>query len=235
MKWNLQMILERLGLLQPEKIMYIGGSDVLPLPLRAEEEQAYLHALAEGSEQAKQVLIERNLRLVVYIARRFENTGINIEDLISIGTIGLIKAVGTFRADRNIKLATYSSRCIENEILMYIRKISGRKAEVSLDEPINTDWDGNELLLSDVLGTDSDVVMRPMEDDVDHALLRQALENLPEREQTIVRMRFGLGGRPEKTQKEVADLMGISQSYISRLEKRIMTRLRREISRQIYV
>ena len=172
---------------------------------------------------------------MVYIARRFENTGVNIEDLISIGTIGLIKAVGTFRADRNIKLATYSSRCIENEILMYIRKISGRKAEVSLDEPINTDWDGNELLLSDVLGTDSDVVMRPMEDDVDHALLRQALENLPEREQTIVRMRFGLSGRPEKTQKEVADLMGISQSYISRLEKRIMTRLRREISRQIYV
>ena len=235
MKWNLQMILERLGLLQPEKIMYIGGSDVLPLPLRAEEEQAYLHALAEGSEQAKQVLIERNLRLVVYIARRFENTGINIEDLISIGTIGLIKAVGTFRAEKNIKLATYSSRCIENEILMYIRKISGQKAEVSLDEPINTDYDGNELLLSDVLGTDSDTVMRPMEDDVDHALLHQALENLPEREKQIVTLRFGLGGRREKTQKEVADLMGISQSYISRLEKRIMTRLRREISRQIYV
>ncbi len=234
MKWNLQMILERLGLLQPEKIMYIGGSDVLPLPLRAEEEQAYLHALAEGSEQAKQVLIERNLRLVVYIARRFENTGINIEDLISIGTIGLIKAVGTFRAEKNIKLATYSSRCIENEILMYIRKISGQKAEVSLDEPINTDYDGNELLLSDVLGTDSDTVMRPMEDDVDHALLHQALENLPEREKQIVTMRFGLGGRREKTQKEVADLMGISQSYISRLEKRIMLRLRREISRQIY-
>ena len=234
MKWNLQMILERLGLLQPGKIMYIGGSDVLPLPLRAEEEQAYLHALAEGSEQAKQVLIERNLRLVVYIARRFENTGINIEDLISIGTIGLIKAVGTFRAEKNIKLATYSSRCIENEILMYIRKISGQKAEVSLDEPINTDYDGNELLLSDVLGTDSDTVMRPMEDDVDHALLHQALENLPEREKQIVTLRFGLGGRREKTQKEVADLMGISQSYISRLEKRIMLRLRREISRQIY-
>ena len=209
--------------------------DVLPPPLSPEEERTLIARLAEGDEQARQTLIERNLRLVVYIARRFENTGVNIEDLISIGTIGLIKAVGTFRADRNIKLATYSSRCIENEILMYIRKISGRKAEVSLDEPINTDWDGNELLLSDVLGTDSDVVMRPMEDDVDHALLRQALENLPEREQTIVRMRFGLGGRPEKTQKEVADLMGISQSYISRLEKRIMTRLRREISRQIYV
>ena len=232
---NLKQLLMLLGLVRPEKILYIGGSDILPPPLPPEEERALIARLAEGDEQARQTLIERNLRLVVYIARRFENTGVNIEDLISIGTIGLIKAVGTFRADRNIKLATYSSRCIENEILMYIRKISGRKAEVSLDEPINTDWDGNELLLSDVLGTDSDVVMRPMEDDVDHALLRQALANLPEREQTIVRMRFGLGGRPEKTQKEVADLMGISQSYISRLEKRIMTRLRREISRQIYV
>ena len=232
---NLKQLLMLLGLVRPEKILYIGGSDVLPPPLSPEEERTLIARLAEGDEQARQTLIERNLRLVVYIARRFENTGVNIEDLISIGTIGLIKAVGTFRADRNIKLATYSSRCIENEILMYIRKISGRKAEVSLDEPINTDWDGNELLLSDVLGTDSDTVMRPMEDDVDHALLRQALENLPEREQTIVRMRFGLGGRPEKTQKEVADLMGISQSYISRLEKRIMTRLRREISRQIYV
>ena len=232
---NLKQLLMLLGLVRPEKILYIGGSDVLPPPLPPEKERTLIARLAEGDEQARQTLIERNLRLVVYIARRFENTGVNIEDLISIGTIGLIKAVGTFRADRNIKLATYSSRCIENEILMYIRKISGRKAEVSLDEPINTDWDGNELLLSDVLGTDSDVVMRPMEDDVDHALLRQALENLPEREQTIVRMRFGLGGRPEKTQKEVADLMGISQSYISRLEKRIMTRLRREISRQIYV
>ena len=232
---NLKQLLMLLGLVRPEKILYIGGGDVLPPPLPPEEERTLIARLAEGDEQARQTLIERNLRLVVYIARRFENTGVNIEDLISIGTIGLIKAVGTFRADRNIKLATYSSRCIENEILMYIRKISGRKAEVSLDEPINTDWDGNELLLSDVLGTDSDVVMRPMEDDVDHALLRQALENLPEREQTIVRMRFGLGGRPEKTQKEVADLMGISQSYISRLEKRIMTRLRREISRQIYV
>ena len=232
---NLKQLLMLLGLVRPEKILYIGGSDILPPPLPPEEERALIARLAEGDEQARQTLIERNLRLVVYIARRFENTGVNIEDLISIGTIGLIKAVGTFHADRNIKLATYSSRCIENEILMHIRKISGRKAEVSLDEPINTDWDGNELLLSDVLGTDSDVVMRPMEDDVDHALLRQALANLPEREQTIVRMRFGLGGRPEKTQKEVADLMGISQSYISRLEKRIMTRLRREISRQIYV
>ena len=232
---KLEQILQKLGLLQPGKIMYIGGSDVLPAPLTQEQERQALQQLQEGDEAARQTLIERNLRLVVYIARRFENTGVNLEDLISIGTIGLIKAVGTFRPDRNIKLATYSSRCIENEILMHIRKIANQKTEVSLDEPINTDWDGNELLLSDVLGTDSDVVMRPMEDDVDHALLRQALENLPEREQTIVRMRFGLGGRPEKTQKEVADLMGISQSYISRLEKRIMTRLRREISRQIYV
>ena len=231
---NLRQLLEALGMLRPEKICYIGGSDVLPPPLKPEEERELLRQLSEGNESARQTLIERNLRLVVYIARRFENTGVNIEDFISIGTIGLIKAVGTFRPDRNIKLATYSSRCIENEILMYIRKISSRRSEISLDEPINTDWDGNELLLSDVLGTDSDVVMRPLEDDVDHALLRQALENLPEREKAIVRLRFGLGGRQEKTQKEVADLMGISQSYISRLEKRIMTRLRREISRQIY-
>lgn len=223
-----------LGLKEPGEIFYIGGSDVLPAPLDAQQERTLLAELEEGSAQAKQELIEHNLRLVVYIARRFENTGVNIEDLISIGTIGLIKAVSTFRMDKNIKLATYSSRCIENEILMHIRKISNQKAEVSLDEPINTDYDGNELLLSDVLGTDGDTVMRPMEDDVDHQLLRQALEGLPERERTIVVMRFGLGGRKEKTQKEVADLMGISQSYISRLEKRIMTRLRREISRQIY-
>ena len=230
---TIRRLLRLLGFLQPAKVMYIGGSDVLPPPLRAQEEQQMLARLAGGDEDARQTLIERNLRLVVYIARRFENTGINIEDLISIGTIGLIKAVGTFRADKNIKLATYSSRCIENEILMHIRKISGQKTEVSLDEPINTDWDGNELLLSDVLGTDSDTVMRPMEDDVDKQLLRDALSRLPEREQQIVTMRFGLGGRKEKTQKEVAELMGISQSYISRLEKRIMLRLRREISRQI--
>ena len=233
MKLELRKLLAWLGLMRPAKIMYIGGSDVLPPPLAPAEEQRMLAALAQGDESAKRVLIEHNLRLVVYIARRFENTGINIEDLISIGTIGLIKAVGTFKPDRNIKLATYSSRCIENEILMYIRKISGQKAEVSLDEPINTDWDGNELLLSDVLGTDGDTVMRPMEDDVDKQLLRDALSRLPEREQQIVTMRFGLGGRKEKTQKEVAELMGISQSYISRLEKRIMLRLRREISRQI--
>ena len=230
---TIRRLLRLLGFLQPAKVMYIGGSDVLPPPLRAQEEQQMLARLADGDEDARQTLIERNLRLVVYIARQFETTGNNIEDLISFGTIGLIKAVGTFRADKNIKLATYSSRCIENEILMHIRKISGQKTEVSLDEPINTDWDGNELLLSDVLGTDGDTVMRPMEDDVDKQLLRDALSRLPEREQQIVTMRFGLGGRKEKTQKEVAELMGISQSYISRLEKRIMLRLRREISRQI--
>ena len=215
------------------KVMYIGGSDILPPPLSNAEEQQLLAQAADGSEPAKQRLIERNLRLVVYIARRFENTGINIEDLISIGTIGLIKAVSTFRADRNIKLATYSSRCIENEILMHIRKIAGQKTEVSLDEPINTDWDGNELLLSDVLGTDGDTVMRPMEEDVEQQLLREALSRMPERDRYIVCLRFGLGGRPEKTQKEVADLMGISQSYISRLEKRIMQRLRRDLLRQV--
>ena len=228
---KLEAILQKLGLLQPGKIMYIGGSDVLPAPLKPEQERQAVAALEQGDEAAKQLLIEHNLRLVVYIARRFENTGVNLEDLISIGTIGLIKAVNTFRPDRNIKLATYSSRCIENEILMHIRKIANQKTEVS---PINTDWDGNELLLSDVLGTDGDIVMRPLEDDVDHQLLRQALGRLPEREKQIVCMRFGLGGRQEKTQKEVADIMGISQSYISRLEKRIMLRLRREISRQIY-
>jgi len=219
---------------RPGRIYYIGGSDVLPPPLSREEETEMLAELEQGSETAKAVLIERNLRLVVYIARRFENTGIGIEDLISIGTIGLIKAIGTFRTDRNIKLATYSSRCIENEILMYLRKIANQKTEVSLDEPINTDWDGNELLLSDILGTDNDTVMRPLEDDVDHQILREALGRLPEREKRIVAMRFGLGGRKQRTQKEVADVMGISQSYISRLEKRIMQRLRREIGKQIY-
>ena len=217
----------------PSKVMYIGGSDILPPPLSGAEEQQLLAQAAAGNDAARQKLIERNLRLVVYIARRFENTGINIEDLISIGTIGLIKGVSTFRADRNIKLATYASRCIENEILMHIRKISGQKTEVSLDEPINTDWDGNELLLSDVLGTDGDTVMRPMEEDVEQQLLREALARLPERDRSIVALRFGLGGRPEKTQKEVADLMGISQSYISRLEKRIMQRLRRDLLRQV--
>ncbi len=219
--------------LAPPKVLYIGGSDVLPPPLKGAAEQEMLSRLAEGDEAARQILIEHNLRLVVYIARRFESTGVNLEDLISIGTIGLIKAIGTFKPDRKIKLATYSSRCIENEILMHIRKIAGQRSEISLDEPINTDWDGNELLLSDVLGTDADAVARPMEDDVDHQLLREAIGRLSDRERSIVTMRYGLGGRAEKTQKEVADLMGISQSYISRLEKRIMLRLRRDISRQL--
>lgn len=217
----------------PTKLHYIGGSDILPPPLSAVEEQQLLSAAASGDEYAKQRLIERNLRLVVYIARRFENTGVNIEDLISIGTIGLIKAISTFRSDRKIKLATYASRCIENKILMHIRKISAQKTEVSLDEPINTDWDGNELLLSDILGTDGDTVMRPMEEDVELQLLREALARLPERDRYIVCLRFGLCGAPEKTQKEVADLLGISQSYISRLEKRIMQRLRCDLLRQV--
>lgn len=222
----------KLGFGKPKEVYYIGGSDILPPPLKGEQEQAALKALELGDEEAKQMLIEHNLRLVVFIARRFENTGINLEDLISIGTIGLIKAVGTYRTDRNIKLATYASRCIENEILMYIRKISNQKTEVSLDEPINMDYDGNELLLSDILGTDEDMILRPLEDDVDLCLLRKAVKELPEREREIVVMRFGLEGRKELTQKEVACKLGISQSYISRLEKRIMFRLRKEILRQ---
>lgn len=233
MKLELRKLLQMLGVLQPEKILYIGGSDVLPQPLAPAQEQTLLKELAAGSERAKQTLIERNLRLVVYLARRFENTGIGMEDLISIGTIGLIKAVSTFRVDRNIKLATYASRCIENEILMYIRKISGQKAEVSLDEPINTDWDGNELLLSDVLGTDDDEVSRPLEDDADRQMLLNAVNSLGDREKSIITLRFGLGGGSEYTQKEVADMLGISQSYISRLEKRIIHRLKREIIRQL--
>lgn len=215
-----------------ECVFYIGGSDVLPPPLKGEDEQRALEALEAGDEDAKQLLIERNLRLVVYIARRFDNTGVNLEDLISIGTIGLIKAIGTYRRDKNIKLATYASRCIENEILMHIRKITNQRSEVSLEEPINMDGEGNELLLSDILGTDEDIVCRPMEDDVDIRLLREALSHLPQREKEIVAMRYGLEGHKELTQKEVAQKMGISQSYISRLEKRIMLRLRKELLRQ---
>lgn len=218
----------------PEKIMYIGGSDTLPPPLERQMEQRCISEMISGDRAAKATLIEHNLRLVVYISRRFESTGINLEDLISIGTIGLIKAVNTFRPEKNIKLATYASRCIENEILMYIRKISSHKSDVSLDEPINTDWDGNELRLGDVLGTEPDAVSRSLEDDVDLTLLRQAMEQLSDKEKTIVSLRYGIGGGGEKTQKEVADLLGISQSYISRLEKRIILRLRREITRQIY-
>ena len=214
---------------RPDKVMYIGGSDTLPQPLPRAEEAALIARLADSDPAARQTLIERNLRLVVYIARRFENTGINIEDLISIGTIGLIKAINTFRADKNIKLATYASRCIENEILMFLRKNSSQRTEVSFDEPLNTDWDGKELLLSDVLGTEGDVVLRPIEADADRKLLSDAVGMLSQRERDIITMRFGLGGRRELTQKEVADRLGISQSYISRLEKRIITRLRREI------
>ena len=224
-------LLVRLGLYQPEKVMYIGGSDTLPSPLTREEEGELIARLGQGDPEARARLIEHNLRLVVYIARRFENTGINIEDLISIGTIGLIKAVGTYQPAKSIKLATYASRCIENEILMHLRKTSSQKTELSLDEPLNTDWDGKELLLSDVLGTDSDVVMRPIEADVDRQMLADAVAKLNPRERDIITMRFGLGGSKELTQKEVADRLGISQSYISRLEKRIILRLRREILR----
>lgn len=214
-------------------LFYIGGSDVLPPPLEREEEEKAIIAMENGDEAAKRLLTEHNLRLVVYISRRFENTGINLEDLISIGTIGLIKAINTFRSDKNIKLATYASRCIENEILMYLRKVSNQRSEVSFDEPLNTDWDGNELLLSDVLGTDDDEVCRPLEDDADRQMLMNAVNTLAERERNIITLRFGLNGGSEYTQKEVADMMGISQSYISRLEKRIIIRLRREIIRQL--
>ena len=213
-------------------VYYIGGSDVLPPPLKGNEEQNALEQMENGNEEAKRLLVERNLRLVVFIARRFENTGVNIEDLISIGTIGLIKAVDTYRRDRNIKLATYASRCIENEILMHIRKISNQRTEISLDEPINMDYDGNELLLSDILGTEEDMILKPMEDAVDLYLLRQAVDALPKREKEIIYSRFGLAGWRERTQKEVAAEMGISQSYISRLEKRIMEKLKKEILRQ---
>ena len=216
-----------------EPVFYIGGSDVLPPPLKGQDEIDALEGLERGDESAKKLLIERNLRLVVYIARRFENTGVNLEDLISIGTIGLIKAIGTYKRDKNIRLATYSSKCIENEILMHIRKISNQKTEISLDEPINMDGEGNELLLSDILGTEEDVVFRPLEEDVDLMVLRQAVQQLSHREREILEMRYGLHGRKELTQKEVAQKLGISQSYISRLEKRIMVRLRKEFIRQI--
>ena len=226
---KLRRWLLRLGLLPDAGVHYIGGSDTLPPPLAREREAELLSRI--GEEDARKELIEHNLRLVVYIARRFENPGINIEDLISIGTIGLIKAVGTYRTDQNIKLATYASRCIDNEILMYLRKNANRKGEVSFDEPLNTDWDGNELLLSDVLGTDGDTVMRPIEEDVDRSLLAAAISVLSPREKQIITLRFGLGGGREQTQKEVADRLGISQSYISRLEKRISSRLKKEILR----
>ena len=235
MKWKqfVTALLTRLGLLRPGGVYYIGGAEVLPPPLTPPEEAEALARLMTGDPAARDTLIEHNLRLVVYIARKFENTGVGVEDLISIGTIGLIKAVGTYRTDKNVKLATYASRCIENEILMHLRKISGQRSEVSFDEPLSSDWDGNELLLSDILGTEPDSVMRPIEDDVDRELLRRALAHLPPREKQIICLRFGLDGRRGMTQKEVADLLGISQSYISRLEKRIISRMKKDILRWV--
>ena len=221
-------VLKKLKLL--DSIYYIGGGEVLPPPLKPEEEIYFLKRL-KYDDSIKTILIERNLRLVVYIARKFENTGICIEDLISIGTIGLIKAVNTFNPDKNIKLATYASKCIENEILMYLRRNNKLKSEVSFDEPLNVDWDGNELLLSDILGTDGDIIFKFLEKEVDKELLNQAIDKLSGREKTIVELRFGLKNGKEKTQKEVADILGISQSYISRLEKRIIKRLKKEMIR----
>ena len=216
-----------------QNVYYIGGSDVLPPPLKGEAERQAIEGLGRGEEAARQTLVEHNLRLVVYIARRFENTGTSLEDLISIGTIGLMKAIGTYRMEKNIKLATYASRCIENEILMHIRKISNQKAEISLDEPINQDGDGNELLLSDILGTGEDEIFAPLEAAADLTALRQALGELPGRERELIGMRYGLDGQKELTQKEIAQKLGISQSYISRLEKKILGKLRREFQRQM--
>ena len=228
---NLLKKLKEFGRRKVRTLFYIGGSDVLPAPLEREEEKKLLKEYASGSQEARSILIERNLRLVVYIAKKFENAGVNVEDLSSIGTIGLIKAVNTFKMDKNIKLATYASRCIENEILMYLRRTSKLKSEVSLDEPLNVDWDGNELLLSDILGTEGDLVYHRLEDEVNRKLLYGAMTKLDPREKELMEMRFGLRSGKEMTQKEVADKLGISQSYISRLEKRIITRLQREIKR----
>jgi RNA polymerase sporulation-specific sigma factor len=225
-------VLIKLGI-KSEEIYYIGGSEALPPPLSKEEESELLVLLTKGDSSARSVLIERNLRLVVYIARKFENTGINIEDLISIGTIGLIKAVNTFNPEKKIKLATYASRCIENEILMYLRRNNKLKSEISFDEPLNIDWDGNELLLSDVLGTDDDIITKNLETKVDKHLLQDALSQLNAREKQIMELRFGLVGEEEKTQKDVADMLGISQSYISRLEKKIIRRLKKEFNKMV--
>lgn len=215
------------------EVHYVGGPTALPPPLTHEEEEIYIKMLITNPKEAKTTLIEHNLRLVVYIAKKFENTGICVEDLISIGTIGLIKAINTFKPDKKIKLATYASRCVENEILMYLRKNSHRRTEISIDEPLNVDWDGNELLLSDILGTDGDIIYQSIENDVDKQLLIIAMEKLSSRERNIMEMRFGIKSGIQKTQKEVADLMGISQSYISRLEKKIISRLKRDISKLI--
>lgn len=229
--WGWRKTRPTLAVIRPEgTVAYIGGSDTLPAPLTREEEQTLFARMMREPDAARQTLIEHNLRLVVYIARKFENTGVGIENLISIGTIGLIKAVRTFDPHKKIKLATYASRCIENEILMFLRRTSRQKLEVSLDEPLNTDWDGNELLLSDILGTDGDMVYKSIEETVERQILAKALSKLSMREKEIVRLRFGLGGCPEKTQKQVADMMGISQSYISRLEKRILTRLQKDMA-----
>ena len=219
--------------IKKDGIHYIGGSESLPPPLPPEEESALINLLESDGTYARKKLIEHNLRLVVYIAKNFANTGVNIEDLISIGTIGLIKAVNTFKSDKKIKLATYASRCIENEILMYLRKTASQKGEVSIDEPLNVDWDGNELLLSDILGTDEDTVCRRIEDKTEKEMLLSAMKKLSKREMDIMNLRFGLGGNEEKTQKEVADMLGISQSYISRLEKRIISKLKREVSKMM--
>lgn len=226
-------LLNKLGIRLGYPLYYIGGSEALPPPLSNDEEKYLLEKLERSEYSVKSILIERNLRLVVYIARKFENTGIGVEDLVSIGTIGLIKAVNTFNPSKNIKLATYASRCIENEILMYLRRNNRTKTEISIDEPLNVDWDGNELLLSDILGTDNDIIYRSIEDEIDKELLKTAMKKLPSREKKIMELRFGLKNGEEKTQKEVADTLGISQSYISRLEKRIIKRLKREISRMI--
>ncbi|MGI6570546.1 MAG: RNA polymerase sporulation sigma factor SigE [Caldicoprobacterales bacterium] len=223
----------RLKILKYRLIYYISGNEALPPPLSNEEETSLISRLGMGDLSVKSILIERNLRLVVYIARKFENTGIGVEDLISIGTIGLIKAVNTFDPSKKIKLATYASRCIENEILMYLRRNGKVKSEISFDEPLNIDWDGNELLLSDILGTENDLVYKYIEDEVDRELLNLAMNLLSRRERCIIELRFGLRDGSEKTQKEVADLLGISQSYISRLEKRIIKRLKKEISRML--
>ncbi len=224
----------KLRVLLATECHFIGTGEALPAPLSPEKENYYLSMLnTEGREIAKRFLIEHNLRLVVYVARKFENTGVNLEDLVSIGSIGLIKAINTFNVEKNIKLATYASRCIENEILMFLRKIHNQRTEISLNEPLNTDWDGNELLLSDVLGTDGDDIYKNIEDAVDKELLMLSVKKLSTREQEILTLRFGLSGKEEKTQKEVADLLGISQSYISRLEKRIIEKLKKEIRKYI--
>ncbi|MCI9627102.1 MAG: RNA polymerase sporulation sigma factor SigE [Clostridia bacterium] len=229
-KWN-RWLAQREN--KKNALFYIGGSDVLPPPLEPEEESYLLSKLDSEPDKVRPILIERNLRLVVYIARKFESSGVGVEDLVSIGAIGLIKAINTFKTDRNIKLATYASRCIENEILMHLRKTHQIKTEVSIEEPLNTDWDGNELLLSDILGTENDIISRGLEDETDRKLLYDAIGKLNNREKTIMELRFGLHNGEEKTQKEVADLLGISQSYISRLEKRIIGRLKREIGKLI--